>query len=150
MARGARRTYADTYSRQPQETSMADFYLPLSGPVTQTFPWTNYVTINLGESSNPAVEKDALSVASYGKQLGRIGDALIVLLKHVEFVGTLSSIERDAIRDLKSMLNEIANKKVAQGAKLVLRPSDTPLHVRGQGHGCGTWEEQDSADILRT
>jgi hypothetical protein len=129
---------------------MTDFNLPLSGPVTQTFPWTNYITINLGESSNPAIEKDALSVASYGKQLGRLGDALIVLLKHVEFVGTLSADERAAIRDLKSMLNEIANKKVAQGAKLVLRPSDRPLHVRGQGCGCGTWEEQDSTDILRT
>jgi hypothetical protein len=59
------------------------------------------------------IEKEALSVASYGKQLGRISDALIVLLKHVEFVGTLSAVERDAIRDVKSMLNEIANRKNA-------------------------------------
>jgi hypothetical protein len=100
---------------------MTDFNLPLSGAVTQTFPWSIF-TINIGESSNPAIEKDALSVASYGKQLGRIGDALIVLLKHVELVGTLSPEEEAAIRDLKSMLNEIANKKVAHGAKLVLRP----------------------------
>jgi hypothetical protein len=99
---------------------MTDFNLPLSGAVTQTFPWSIF-TINLGESSNPAIEKDALSVASYGKQLGRIGDALIVLLNHVELVG-LSPHEVDAIRDLKSMLNEIANNKVAHGAKLVLRP----------------------------
>jgi len=100
---------------------MTDFNLPLSGAVTQTFPWSIF-TINIGESSNPAIEKDALSVASYGKQLGRIGDALLVLLKHVELVGTLLPEEEDAIRDLKSMLNEIANKKVAHGAKLVLRP----------------------------
>jgi hypothetical protein len=101
---------------------MTDFNLPLSGGVTQTFPWTMYFTINLGQSSDPAIEKDALSVASYGKQLGRIGDALIVLLKHVELVGTLSPDEEAAIRDLKSMLNEIANKKATHGAKLVLRP----------------------------
>lgn len=100
---------------------MTDFNLPLSGPVIQTFPWTNYFTINLGESSDPAIEKDALCIASYGKQLGRIGDALIVLLKHVN-LGTLSPDEDNAIRDLKSMLNEIANKKVNHGAKLVLRP----------------------------
>jgi len=100
---------------------MTQINLPLSGAVTQTFPWSIF-TINLGESSNPAIEKDALSVASYGKQLGRIGDALLVLLKHVELVGTLLPEEEDAIRDLKSMLNEIANKKVAHGAKLVLRP----------------------------
>jgi hypothetical protein len=101
---------------------MTDFNLPLSGAVTQTFPWTNYFTINVGQSSDPAIEKDALSVASYGKQLGRIGDALIVLLKHVELAGKLSPDEEAAIRDLKSMLNEIANEKAKHGAKLVLRP----------------------------
>ncbi len=63
----------------------------------------------------------ALSVASYGKQLGRIGDALIVLLKHVD-LGKLSPDGEAAIRDLKAMLNEIANKKEKHGAKLVLRP----------------------------
>jgi len=99
---------------------MTDFNLPLSGAVTQTFPWSIF-TINIGESSNPAIEKDALSVASYGKQLGRIGDALIVLLNHID-LGKLSPDEEAAIRDLKAMLNEIANKKEKHGAKLVLRP----------------------------
>ncbi len=109
---------------------MTDFNLPLSGAVTQTFPWTVNYMINLGQSSDPSIEKDALSVASYGKQLGRIGDALIVLLKHVELVGTLSRDEEAAIRDLKSMLNEIANKKETHGAKLVLRPP-TSVKVKG-------------------
>ena len=101
---------------------MTQFNLPLSGAVTQTFPWTIF-TINLGESSNTAIEKEALSVASYGKQLGRIGDALIVLLNHVN-LGALSRDEKHALRDLRSMLNEIANTKAAHGAKLVLRPSE--------------------------
>ena len=74
-----------------------------------------------GPRLNPAIEADALSVASYGKQLGRIGEALIVLLKHLD-LGKLSHDETRAIGDLKSMLNEIANKKVNHGAKLVLRP----------------------------
>ncbi len=100
---------------------MADFNLPLSGPVTQTFPWTNYFTINLGNSSDTDIEADALTEASYGKQLGRISEVLIVVLKHVNF-GQLSQDEQDAIRDLKSMVNEIANKKVKHGAKLVIRP----------------------------
>lgn len=99
---------------------MSDLNLPLSGPVTQTFPWANYFTINVGTSSDPEVEKAALSVASYGKQLGRIGDALIVLLRHVD-LHKLSPDEETAICDLKSMLNEIASKKLAHGAKHVLR-----------------------------
>jgi hypothetical protein len=83
--------------------------LPLSGGVTQTFaPWVN-LTVNVGQSSNPSIETDALAVASYGKQLGRIGDALIVLLKHFEHMEKLSPAEKQAISDLESMLNEIAN-----------------------------------------
>ena len=96
--------------------------LPLSGAVAQTFaPWMN-LTVNVGQSSNPGIETDALTVASYGKQLGRIGDALIVLLKHFEHRDKLAPAEKQAISDLESMLNEIANKKVDHGAKLVLRP----------------------------
>jgi hypothetical protein len=93
---------------------MTDFNLPLSGPVTQTFPWTNYFTINLGESSNTDIEKEALSVASYGKQLGRISEVVAVILKHLD-LRNLSDDEKAAIRDFNSMLNEIANKKEAHG-----------------------------------
>jgi hypothetical protein len=96
--------------------------LPLSGAVTQTFaPWIN-LTVNVGQSSNPAIEKDALSVASYGKQLGRIGDALIVLLNRIKLTG-LSPDEEEAIVDLKCMLHEIAKMKQAQGAKHILWPA---------------------------
>jgi hypothetical protein len=102
---------------------MPDFNLPLSGAVTQSFPWTNYFTINLGTSSDPVIEQSVLSdVASYGKQLGRIGDALIVLLKHLPQGVKLSDDEKKTIEDLKSMLNEIANVKARQGAKFVMRP----------------------------
>ena len=72
---------------------MPVFKLPLSGDAVQTInPWKAFfspigsqfglININLGQSSEPNVEADVLSdVASYGKQLGKIGDALIVLLK---------------------------------------------------------------------
>jgi len=95
-----------------------DVQLPLSGNVTQTFfP----LTINLGRSASQATEKDALTVASYGRQLGRIEDALIVLLKHIKLEALLPEEEK-AIRDLKCMLHAIADKKEQHGAK-VLRPS---------------------------
>jgi hypothetical protein len=84
-------------------------------------PWTSYfnpvgsqlglININLGTSSNPAVENQVLSdVASYGKQLGRIGDALLVLLAHFR-PKNLTEAESKAIRDLKRMLEEIAEVK---------------------------------------
>jgi hypothetical protein len=75
-----------------EEPQMPTFKLPLSGDVVQSInPFTAFMTggqfglinINLGQSSDPDVEADVLSdVAPYGKQLGRIGDALLVLLKH--------------------------------------------------------------------
>jgi hypothetical protein len=81
------------------------------------------INVNLGTPSEPKIETQVLSdVASYGKQLGRIGDALVVLLKHFQPVGELTKEEKDAIRDLKSMLNSIAEVKERHSSKPALRP----------------------------
>ncbi|MEJ1969529.1 MAG: hypothetical protein WDN03_12985 [Rhizomicrobium sp.] len=95
---------------------MSDFTMPLGGNVTQSIlPWTwafnggqqfGLFNIYLGQSSNPAVEREALDVASYGKQLGRIEDALMVLVNRLP--ADLEGADKDAIDDLKSMLHEIA------------------------------------------
>ena len=100
---------------------MPTFKLPLSGDVVQSInPFTAFMTggqfglinINLGQSSEPKVEEEVLSdVASYGKQLGRIGDALIVLLRHFNPEQNLTEQEDAAIKALQDMLNEIAKKK---------------------------------------
>ncbi|ADZ68496.1 hypothetical protein [Polymorphum gilvum] len=98
---------------------MPSFKLPLSGDVTQAInPWTavfrsfggqfGFVNINLGRSSAPEVEQDILAeVGSYGRQLGRIGDAMAVLLAHFRPERPLSDDERRAIEALKAMLAEI-------------------------------------------
>jgi hypothetical protein len=102
---------------------MPVFRLPLSGNVTQTInPWTWFfnpvgsqvglVNIELGQSSNPAVEEEVLSdVASYGKQLGRIEDALLVLLAHFRPERPLTGEEVAAIGDLKAIVAEITAVK---------------------------------------
>ena len=110
---------------------MPTFKLPLSGDVVQSInPFTAFMTgrqlglinINLGQSSEPAVEADALSdVASYGKQLGRIGDALIVLLAHFHPRTPLSEHETKAIDALKEMLAKIADVK-EKHSRPALRP----------------------------
>lgn len=113
---------------------MPDFKLPLSGNVTQTInPWTFFfnpvgsqmglVNINLGTSSNPAVEEQVLSdVASYGKQLGRVEDALMVLLAHFHPERELTKAEDKAIRDLKRMVEEIAEIKRRHSAEAPPEP----------------------------
>ena len=88
---------------------MPVFRLPLSGNVTQSInPWNwvfnptggqfGLVNIALGQSSNPAVEEEVLTdVASYGKQLGRIEDALLVLLAHFRPARALTADEEKAL-----------------------------------------------------
>ena len=99
------------------------FKLPLSGDVVQSInPFTAFfspigsqfglVNITIGQSSEPDVEAEILSdVAGYGKQLGQIGDALIVLLKHFKPETPLSAKDEAAIRALKKTLNQIAEVK---------------------------------------
>jgi hypothetical protein len=112
-----------TVSVHNAEAAMPTFKLPLSGDVVQTIsPWTAFmspianqyglVNVTVGQSSAPAVEADVLSdVASYGKQLGRVEDALVVLLDHFRPAAQLTKEEADAIGDLKEMLDRIATAK---------------------------------------
>jgi hypothetical protein len=117
-----------------KEPPMPMFKLPLSGDVVQSIsPWTAFmspignqfglINITMGQSSEPEVEKDVLSdVASYGKQLGRIGDALIVLLAHFQPQTPLSKEEADAVAAVKEMLNGVADVKTKHKRR-TLRPA---------------------------
>jgi hypothetical protein len=113
---------------------MPTFKLPLSGNVLQAInPWMAFTApigsqaglfnVTIGQSSEPEVEADVLSdVASYGKQLGRIGDALVVLLNHFHPRTPLTEEETAAIEDLRDMLQRIADVKGKHKRK-ALRPS---------------------------
>ena len=101
---------------------MPNVRLPLSGDVTQTInPWSwlfksvggqfGLVNINLGRSADPELEEQILDeVGSYGRQLGRIGDALGVLLKHLK-PEELSDDEKKKIWALESQLADIQRLK---------------------------------------
>jgi hypothetical protein len=74
---------------------MPVFKLPLSGDVVQNIsPFTAFmspigsqfalINITLGQSSAPEVEQDVLSdYGTYGKQIGQISDALLVLIERL-------------------------------------------------------------------
>jgi hypothetical protein len=102
------------------EISKALFKLPLSGDVVQ---WINPVTwfasgnqitanVYLGESSSPETETEVLDrVGTYGKQLGQITDAIIVLLRHLPGRESLTRKESDVIKACEKMANDIADIK---------------------------------------
>lgn len=108
---------------QAWSQAMSSFKAPLSGDVNQAInPWSwvfgtgqfGFVNINLGSSGNPEVEQEVLEeVGSYGRQLGRIGDALAVLIKHAD-QGKLVPEEQDALTKLRFQLEAIDKIKERQ------------------------------------
>jgi|HubBroStandDraft_6_1064221.scaffolds.fasta_scaffold241746_2 hypothetical protein len=87
-------------------------------------PWTFYqqgaqfgfINIDLGLTPRPEAEQAVLDeVGSYGRQLGRIGDALEVLLDHVKLDG-LSKPEKDALDALRGQLASVRRVKQRTGA----------------------------------
>jgi hypothetical protein len=102
--------------------AMSEFKLPLSGDVTQAInPWTwisragtnqfGFFNVNMGTSSDPQMEQDILDrVGTYGKQLGQIGDALLVLVDHAKS-DRFSEAERKMLMKFRLQLEAIKDIK---------------------------------------
>jgi hypothetical protein len=117
---------------------MPDFQLPLSGDVNQMInPWTwsarlfgsqvGLINVNLGKSSDPVLEQRIIDdVGTYGRQIGQLGDALRVLIDHVE-LGRLKPHEERALNALKFQLDEIDRLKARRSEE------SRAEHVRRNG-----------------
>ena len=69
------------------------------------------INIDLGAAGESDLERKLLDrVGSYGRQIGRIGDALEVILKHVK-LGELEPAEQDALDILKGQLGAVRQVK---------------------------------------
>jgi hypothetical protein len=74
------------------------------------------INIDLGGTAESDLERKLLDrVGSYGKQLGHIGDALEVLLKHVK-LDDLNPDEQDALDVLKGQLAQVRQVKAERRA----------------------------------
>jgi hypothetical protein len=96
---------------------------PLSGDVIQSLlPWNflngaqfGVINISLGKSPDPSLEHEILEeVGSYGRQLGRVGEALAVLLAHFQPKRPLTDAEEKALFDLRRMLADIADVRAGR------------------------------------
>jgi hypothetical protein len=102
---------------------MPMFRLPLSGNVNQSIlPWNWFfnpvgsqfglINIELGRSADPELEEEILrDVASYGRQLGRIEEALVSLIDAYREKRDFTQGEEQTIADLKSMMADIDKVK---------------------------------------
>jgi hypothetical protein len=82
-------------------------------------PWTFYqqgaqvglINIDLGQTPSPQTERAILNdVGSYGRQIGRIGEVLEVILDHMK-LKDLEPAEKDAIDILRGQLAQIRRIK---------------------------------------
>ena len=87
-------------------------------------PWTfsqqggqfGLINIDLGGAGDFDLERKILkTVGSYGRQLGRIGDALEVILKHMK-LEDLKPDEQDALDILKGQLAAVRQVKASHRA----------------------------------
>lgn len=105
--------------------SQSTFNSPLSGAVTQAFDFMNswfrsvgsqfgLVNITVGSTANPEVEKEILEdVGTYGRQLGRIGDALRVLVEKLVDVNKLTPAQKKAIVAFTYQVDKIDDIKAS-------------------------------------
>jgi len=80
----------------------------LSQPILPGWTFGNQITVTEQNSSAPETEREIVAAQSYGRQLGRVIDALAVLIeerpkgaKHEEALARLGELEKE-IRDIKS------------------------------------------------
>lgn len=86
---------------------MSNFYMPiqlaptsLSQPILPNWSFPLF-QVNLGATSNAKVEQAALeNVGSYGKQIGRLAEALEVVIHRLELLDSadLSREDKDALQ----------------------------------------------------
>ena len=91
------------------------FRSPFSGDVSQSFPWNFFsrqmsqigiININMARTPSPETEQTILEeVGSYGRQLGRLADALDVL------VGTLdwAKLEEPQLRAIMAFREQLSS-----------------------------------------
>ena len=102
---------------------MAGFNFPWSGDVTQAInPWelwirsisaqTGFINIRNVSTGDPGLEQEIVeTVAGYGRQLGRIGEAVDVLTRRPRLLDGLDATDRQAIEDFQAMMADIAAVK---------------------------------------
>jgi hypothetical protein len=114
----------------PQKfTAPLQWNLPLSGAVTMPITMPNLTgaqfglfNIDLGGSENPALERQLIdSVGSYGRQLGRICDALSILTAKLD-PKTLSPAEGKALKAFQEMADLIHTTKNYHTPRAIKNP----------------------------
>lgn len=99
----------------------------------------NTVYVNSKSSANPAVEEDVTNnIASYGRQLGRISDALLVVLDAANLTTQNSKLtfeQQTAVNQFRQLAKDIAIVKKLHAMKSLGIPAKNLLPGEGGNNG---------------
>jgi hypothetical protein len=102
---------------------MDNVYMPLQlAPTSLSQPilpnWSfNLFNVNLGASSNPAIEQEVLqSVGSYGRQIGHLAEALELVIDKLKLLESkdLSQTDRDTLQVFLGDVSAVRKIKASQ------------------------------------
>jgi len=102
---------------------MDNVYMPLQlAPSSLSQPilpnWSfNLFNVNLGASSNPAIEQEVLqSVGSYGRQIGHLAEALELVIDKLKLLERkdLSQTDRDTLQVFLGDVSAVRKIKASQ------------------------------------
>lgn len=117
---------------------MNNFSIPVQlAPTTLTQPilpnWSfNLFNVDLGASTNPDVEDKALKqVGSYGRQIGRLAEALEVVIQKLQLLDhkDLTPDQRDALQVFLGDVSEVRKIKASFGP-VSPAPSSSPTRQK--------------------
>ncbi|MBL8329216.1 MAG: hypothetical protein JNJ71_10220 [Rubrivivax sp.] len=102
----------------------------------------NLFNVNMGTSSNAAIEQQALvKVGSYGKQIGRLAEAVELLIDKLQLIenADLTQAEKDTLTVFLADVAAVRKIKKEASSRSLLRPgpdaSSAPLRKKlGAGH----------------
>jgi hypothetical protein len=85
----------------------------LSQPINPGWTFGNVISVTEQNSSSPDTERDIVAAESYGRQLGRVMDALIELVSELP----QSTQQKPAIKDLVALSDKIEKIKSKSAAR---------------------------------
>jgi hypothetical protein len=106
-----------------EEPIMDNVYMPLQlAPASLSQPilpnWSfNLFNVNLGASSNPAIEQEVLqTVGSYGRQIGHLAEALELVIDKLKLLERkdLSQTDRDTLQVFLGDVSAVRKIKASQ------------------------------------
>lgn len=89
----------------------------LNQPILPNWGFSMF-SINLGSSSNPEIEFEILqNVGSYGKQLGRLAEALELVIRQLNLLEAKDLSEKE-IDKLQAFLGDVSDTRMIKEKKL--------------------------------